>query len=59
MLGSLNILNALLHNSKLHNLKILIENSIKIEITDYNIFKKYAIDKFDQYVVGNIKKYSY
>lgn len=34
-------------------------NSINIEMTDYNIFNKYAIYKLNQYIAINTKNYSF
>ena len=58
MPGPSNILNALLYNSKT-NLKILFVKSIEIETPNYNIFNKYAIQKFNQYAAVNPKDYSF
>lgn len=59
MLGFLNILSTFLHNFKPNNLKILFDNNIDIETTDHNIFNKYIIHKFNQYIAINAKNYSF
>lgn len=52
------ILNAPLHDPKA-DLKILFNNSIEIERTDYDILSKYIIWKFNQYAAVNTKDYSF
>lgn len=49
---------SVLHNIKPDNLKIFLDNSIDIEILDYNILNKYSIPKFNQYATANTKSYS-
>lgn len=46
-----------LHNPKAH-LKIFFDNSIDIKTTNYNIFHKYTIHKFNQYAAINTENYS-
>lgn len=46
MISTLNILSISLHNLQA-NLKILFDNNINIEITDYNILNKYVIYNFN------------
>ena len=57
MVGALSILSAPLRNPKT-NLKIFFDKSIDIERIDHDILNKYAITKFNEYVVTNVKDYN-
>ena len=52
------ILSASLHNLEVNNLNILFSPNFDIQTADFDLFNKYVIYKFNQYVVGNIKDYS-
>lgn len=55
MLYPLSISSIPLHNLRADNLKILFDNKIYIKMIDYDIFNKYAIHKFNQYAIVNVK----
>lgn len=41
------------------NLKIFFDNNIDIKTTDHNIFNKYVIYKFNQYLTINTKNFRF